>query len=59
MVNNILLLLWGSLFGYLLATFQIAKLLVKKGYRRFDEIPDKDQSKTNALSRGTSIVLGS
>jgi hypothetical protein len=42
MVNNILLLLWGSLFGYLLATFQIAKLLVKKGYRRFDEIPDKD-----------------
>ena len=42
MVNNILLLLWGSLFGYLLATFQIAKLLVKKGYRRFDDIPDKN-----------------
>ena len=41
MINNILLFLWGSLFGYLLATFQIAKLMVKKGYRRFDEIPDK------------------
>jgi hypothetical protein len=33
--------LYGMLFGYLLATFQIAKLLVRKGYRRFDEIPDK------------------
>jgi hypothetical protein len=42
MVDNILLFLWGTLFGYLLATFQIAKLLVKKGYRRFDEIPDND-----------------
>ena len=42
MINNILLLLWGSLFGYLLAIFQVAKLIVKKGYRRFDEIPDKD-----------------
>jgi hypothetical protein len=35
-------ILYGMLFGYLLSTFQIAKLLVKKGYRRFDEIPDKD-----------------
>ena len=42
MVNNILLLLWGSLFGYLLATFQIAKVLVKKGYRRFEDIPDNN-----------------
>ena len=42
MVDNILLFLWGTLFGYLLATFQIAKMLVKKGYHRFDEIPDKD-----------------
>jgi hypothetical protein len=42
MINNILLLLWGSLFGYLLATFQIAKVLVKKGYRRFDDIPDNN-----------------
>jgi hypothetical protein len=38
----ILHILWGMLFGYLLATFQIAKLLVKKGYRRFDEIPDNN-----------------
>jgi hypothetical protein len=42
MIDNILLLLWGSLFGYLLATFQIARILVRKGYRKFDEIPDKD-----------------
>jgi hypothetical protein len=42
MVNNILLLLWGSFFGYILATVQIAKVLVKKGYRRIDEVPDKD-----------------
>jgi hypothetical protein len=35
-------ILYGMLFGYLLATFQIAKLLVRKGYRRFDEIPDKN-----------------
>ena len=41
MIDNILLFLWGSLFGYIIATFQIAKALVKKGYRRFDEIPDK------------------
>jgi hypothetical protein len=33
-------ILYGMLFGYLLATFQIARLLVRKGYRRFDEIPD-------------------
>lgn len=42
MINDILLFLWGTLFGYLLATFQIAKLLVRKGYRRFDDIPDKN-----------------
>jgi len=35
-------ILYGMLFGYLLATFQIARVLVGKGYRRFDEIPDKD-----------------
>ena len=29
-------------FGYIIATFQIARLLVRKGYRKFDEIPDKD-----------------
>jgi hypothetical protein len=42
MIDNILLLLWGSLFGYILATVQIAKVLVRKGYRRLDEVPDKD-----------------
>jgi hypothetical protein len=42
MIDNILLLLWGSFFGYILATVQIAKVLVRKGYRRFDEIPDKN-----------------
>lgn len=42
MINDILLFLWGTLFGYLFATFQIAKLLVRKGYRRFDDIPDKN-----------------
>jgi hypothetical protein len=35
-------ILYGMLFGYLLATFQIARILVRKGYRRFDEIPDKN-----------------
>jgi hypothetical protein len=41
-INMLLNILWGMFFGYLLATFQIAKLLVKKGYRRFDEIPDNN-----------------
>jgi len=35
-------ILYGMLFGYLLATFQIARVLVKKGYNRFDEIPDNE-----------------
>jgi hypothetical protein len=42
MIDSILLFLWGSLFGYILATVQIAKVLVRKGYRRLDEVPDKD-----------------
>jgi hypothetical protein len=42
MIDNILLLLWGSLFGYIIATVQIAKVLVRKGYRRLDEVPDKE-----------------
>ena len=40
MIDNVLLLLWGSLFGYILATVQIAKVLVRKGYSRLDEVPD-------------------
>jgi len=41
-INMLLNILWGMFFGYIIATFQIAKLLVKKGYRRLDEVPDKD-----------------
>jgi len=41
-INMLLNILWGMFFGYLIATFQIAKLLVKKGYRRFDDIPDNN-----------------
>ena len=41
-IDMLLNMLWGMFFGYIIATFQIAKLLVKKGYRRFDEIPDKN-----------------
>jgi hypothetical protein len=41
-IDMLLNILWGMFFGYLIATFQIAKQLVKKGYRRFDEIPDNN-----------------
>jgi hypothetical protein len=41
-INMLLNILWGMFFGYLIATFQIAKLLVKKGYCRFDDIPDNN-----------------
>jgi hypothetical protein len=41
-IDMLLNILWGMFFGYIIATFQIAKLLVKKGYRRFDEIPDNN-----------------
>ena len=41
-IDMLLNILWGMFFGYIIATFQIAKLLVRKGYRRFDEIPDKN-----------------
>jgi hypothetical protein len=41
-IDMLLNILWGMFFGYLIATFQIAKLLVKKGYRRFDDIPDNN-----------------
>lgn len=33
-------ILYGMLFGYLLATFRFASILVKKGYRSVDQIPD-------------------
>ena len=41
-ISMVLNILWGMFFGYLIATFQIAKVLVKKGYRRFDDIPDNN-----------------
>jgi hypothetical protein len=40
--SMLLNILWGMFFGYIIATVQIARLLVRKGYHRFDEIPDKD-----------------
>jgi hypothetical protein len=33
-------ILYGMLFGYLLASFKFASILVKKGYRSVDQIPD-------------------
>jgi len=35
-------ILWGMLIGYLIASFEIAILIYKKGYLSFNEIPDKD-----------------
>jgi hypothetical protein len=33
-------ILYGMLFGYLLASFRFALILVSKGYRSINEIPD-------------------
>ena len=33
--------LYGMLTGYLVASFELAKLLVKKGYKSVSEIQDK------------------
>lgn len=33
-------ILYGMLFGYLIASFRFASILVKKGYRSLDQIPD-------------------
>jgi hypothetical protein len=41
-INMLLNILWGMFFGYIIATVQIAKVLVRKGYHRLDEVPDKD-----------------
>jgi hypothetical protein len=35
-------ILWGMLFGYLIANFNFALMLVNKGYRSISEIPEKD-----------------
>lgn len=42
MTNSILVFLFGMLAGYMVATFYVASMLVKKGYRTFDEIEDKN-----------------
>lgn len=36
-------ILWGMFFGYLLASFRFASILVGKGYRSVDQIPDASQ----------------
>lgn len=37
--------LYGMLAGYLLASFELALFLIKKGYSSAEEIPDKEMSK--------------
>ena len=44
MINNLLIFLWGILAGYLIATINIAFVLVNKGYRSVNEIPEKELS---------------
>ena len=33
-------ILYGMLFGYLLASFRFASILVRKGYTSVEDIPD-------------------
>lgn len=33
-------ILWGMFFGYIIATINFASVLVSKGYRSVEEIPD-------------------
>ncbi len=42
MTNNLLIFLWGTLAGYFIATINIAFVLVNKGYRSVNEIPEKE-----------------
>jgi len=42
MINNLLIFLWGTLIGYLIAIINIAFVLVNKGYRSVNEIPDRE-----------------
>jgi hypothetical protein len=44
MTNNLLIFLWGTLAGYFIATIKIAFVLVHKGYRSVNEIPEKEFS---------------
>jgi hypothetical protein len=42
MTNNLLIFLWGILAGYFIATINMAFVLVNKGYRSVNEIPEKE-----------------
>lgn len=35
-------ILWGMLFGYIIASVRFASILLSKGYRSLSEIPDKE-----------------
>lgn len=43
MINNILIFLFGMLGGYIIAMFEIALLLVQKGYRSVRDIPNSEE----------------
>ena len=45
MTNNVLLFLWGMLFGYLLASVRFASILLFKGYKSINDIPDAQDIK--------------
>lgn len=36
--------LWGMFFGYIIASINFAAVLVSKGYRSVNEIPEKELS---------------
>lgn len=40
--HNILVFLWGTLFGYLWSSFMIAALLIKLGYKTIHQIPKNE-----------------
>ena len=35
-------ILWGMFFGYIIASVNFAAVLVSKGYRSVNEIPEKE-----------------
>jgi hypothetical protein len=34
--------LWGMFFGYIVAMFELANFLIRKGYKSMNEIEDKN-----------------
>ena len=42
MTSNALLFLWGMFFGYIISSVRVAAILVSKGYRSVDEIPESE-----------------